>query len=461
MATVTELVTDFSFLGSLSPLTSFNDGLSTAITGIGALSSALAASSAALFWWSDGQLRAADSLGTLASRTGMAAAEIQELRYIAEQTASSAGALDSSLLSLTRTIADASLSGNDTLARLGINVRDSNGQLKQADTLLREVGARMSALNLTIGQQESFASALGIDPTLIGMMRLTGSEYDSLRQRARDWGTLTQEQTEQATEYVNTMSDLRFGMSALKQLIAVGMAPEMSRLTDQFADLLASNREWIIDGAGAVIELLSELVSAITRLLPVIGLMIAAFGLWKISAMGLGAVLGVVFSPVVLITAGILALLLIIDDLIVAMQGGQSVIADFFQEFFGIDIVPILQGLVEWAGKAFDVFTDFLGVLWKVFRFFTGAGGRAIEAAVRFVTGRSGGAPEEVGAETIFPGGSGGADVPVVSEDNRQVNQNVEVNVYTSDAQAAADNILDGLQRQIESANAQFAPGGY
>jgi hypothetical protein len=46
---------------------------------------------------------------------------------------------------------------------------------------------------------------------------------------------------------------------------------------------------------------------------------------------------------VALVAAGVL----IIDDLITAAQGGQSVIRDFFMEFLGVDIAPILQKAYE------------------------------------------------------------------------------------------------------------------
>lgn len=77
--------------------------------------------------------------------------------------------------------------------------------------------------------------------------------------------------------------------------------------------------------------------------------------------------LGVVLSPVVLITAGILALLLIVDDLIVAFRGGNSVIRKFFLEFFNFDIKPVLEGIVQ---GALDIVDNFINAWTNIFSAF-------------------------------------------------------------------------------------------
>lgn len=65
-----------------------------------------------------------------------------------------------------------------------------------------------------------------------------------------------------------------------------------------------------------------------------------------------------------LITALIIGVLLVIDDLVVAMQGGKSVIADFFKDNWGIDIVPALKeakaALLAFINYAIDIFKPWL-----------------------------------------------------------------------------------------------------
>jgi hypothetical protein len=64
-----------------------------------------------------------------------------------------------------------------------------------------------------------------------------------------------------------------------------------------------------------------------------------------------------------LIAGAIAALLVIVDDLIVAFRGGESVIADFFESWLGIDIQPVLQDMVDAVMWGVGVIGDLFGGL--------------------------------------------------------------------------------------------------
>ena len=350
MATVVQdLVTKFSFTGSDAPLKNYNQSLSGSIKLLGGFVLGLEAAAGAFAFWADGVLGGVESLDQLSKVTRIAVSDIQELNFVAGQTQSTSAAMESTLRSLGSTIGSAAQKGSEDFARLGINVRDANGEVKNADMILDEVRQRFQALGLSIQEQEHFASALGIDSSLLQLMGKTNSEMASLRDRARELGTLTAEQTEQADLYKKSLNSMWFSLNSVKQLVAVGVAPEMSNLADSFSDLLAANKEWIVDGIQTTIKWSGNLLDALSRLLPVFTLAAGGFLVMKIAALGFGTVMGIIFSPLVLWTAGIAAGLVILDDLIVAMNGGKSVIADFFQEFFGVDVVPVLTGIVDAA----------------------------------------------------------------------------------------------------------------
>jgi len=136
-------------------------------------------------------------------------------------------------------------------------------------------------------------------------------------------------------------------MSGLKNLIAVAIVPELEGLAEGFSDLLAKNNEWIVDGVEATVEFVVDLVDALKRLAPFILATGAAFAIATIGTSGFAAALGFVLSPAVLIAAGILAIAIVLDDLIVAFRGGDSVIANFFANFGdGWDIQPLLKDIV-------------------------------------------------------------------------------------------------------------------
>jgi len=363
MAQVTELITKFSFEGSTSPLKDYNSSLGKSVKLLGAMGAALGMAAFAVAKWASGVSQSLQPLFDLSEQTGVAVASIQELSFVAEQSGSSAQALESSLSGLGAKIGEAAQKGSEDFSRLGISVRDANGHVKSTDTILGELGSSFKRLGLSMAEQQGYAEALGIDSSLISMLRQTSAETEKLKQRARDLGiTLSPEDIKGLKEYNESIAEMDAAMSGLKNKIAVAIVPELEDLAESFSDLLAENQEWIVEGVEATVELVVDLVDALKRLAPFILATGAAFAVATIGTAGFAAALGFLISPAVLITAGILAIALVLDDLIVAFRGGESVIANFFEEFFGWDIQPILQGVV-------DVFKDIGGGAILVFDF--------------------------------------------------------------------------------------------
>ena len=202
--------------------------------------------------------------------------------------------------------------------------------------------------SLSMSEQQGYAEALGIDPSLISMLSQTSAETEKLKHRARDLGiTLSPEDIKGLKEYNESISEMNSAMNGLKNKIAVAVVPELEDLAEGFSDLLAKNNEWIVDGVEATVEVVVDLVDALKRLAPFILATGAAFAIATIGTSGFATALGFVLSPAVLIAAGILAIALVLDDLIVAFRGGESVIANFFANFGdGWDIQPLLKDIV-------------------------------------------------------------------------------------------------------------------
>ena len=280
--------------------------------------------------------------------------------------------LRSSIQSLNDQIGQAALEGSEDFARLGISVRDSNGQMKDAQQILVEVRKRFAEMDLSLQEAQTLAQSIGIDQSLVRMLRLSGEEFRAMTGRAREYGEITAEHTETTHKYNNAIKEMKFGFDTIKTLIAVGLAPMMQHLSDLMGSLLIKHKDLIVGGVKWLGEWLGNIAGALKRLAPVIGVAIGLFAAWKVVTLGLGGALQFALSPVTLIVAGIAGLLLIIDDLIVAFRGGQSVIASFFKEFLGVDIQPILQGIVDafWSmmGALKSIWDNGIGFIANVFR---------------------------------------------------------------------------------------------
>jgi len=506
MATVTSLITEFKFSGSEQPLNKYNASLSKGIGLLAGMGAAAVASGAAVAKWASGVLQGEQALINLSDQTGVTAERLQELQYAASVSNSSAEALNTSMLELSKTIGDAAQKGSEEFARLGISVRDANGQVKDSDQVLMEVGQRFRQLGLSMSEQQSFAQALGIEPSLINMLNKTGSEMAQLSARARELGTLTDEQTKMAETYNDSMTTMGFAIDGVRRLVAVGLGPELKEMAESFTNLLTENRDWIINGVRATLGVLNDFIDMLGRVWPLLAVGAAAFVALKVATIGWAGALGVLLSPAVLIAVGIAAILLIVDDLIVAFQGGESVIAGFFEEFFGWDIQPVLQGIVEAFNNMVESVTTLItGFVSGIGGIFSGIGNiltgnfeqglddlsnsftiwiNSIREAFMNMFGgvfdwareaAMGILPDWVkdligvdsgDSETAKPGGEvdasmkPGGGAQAMMQNNRSVNQDVQININTSDAERAGQAAADGLQRQMEDAQTQANRGG-
>lgn len=438
---VNDLVTKFSFSGSTAPLDKYNKNLAGSIKLLGGMTLAFNAAFASAVYWANGILGGVDALSKLQNETNVSVDRIQELSYAAGQSQSSADAMKSTISSLTDVIGTAAQKGNDDFSRLGISVRKASGDVKNADEVLTEVRHRFQELNLSMAEQRSFAKSLGIDSSLIQLLNKTDSQMAALSSRARQLGVLNKEQTKQAELYKKATNELWFGLNSIKQMIAIGLGPELENMAKSFTDLLAKNKGWIIGGIQFAVTWIGNIAAALNRLLPVFGLMAAGFIAMKIAALGFGGVMGIIFSPVNIIIAVLAAVLLAIDDLIVAFKGGKSVIADFFKNTFNIDIVKVLKDVWNFLSMIGEKIIQFGGYLAGLVGF--GGGGTSIKPL-----------------QTVIPQGSTTNTTNASSVDNRQVTQTNTIEVKTSDPQMAGKAIEDTLQRQLRNANNQIGSGG-
>jgi len=361
MAVVNEVVTRFTFQGDLKPQRDFNQGLDSSIKLLAGVAAGITAASGAMFAWANSVFNTIDPMVQLQRETGVAIEAIQELGFVASVNGSSAQALQSSIAGLSRSIGDAARGmgrGKQAFEDLGISIRDANGQVKTADVMLEELRVRFDQLGLSMDEQRSIAASLGIDSSLIQMLNLTGDEMDSLQARARRLGIVTREQGDAVAAYNDSLTTLRFGMQGIQNMVAVGFAPMMGDLVERFVELLEANHDLIVNGLTWLGEVVTSTMGMLQRMWPVFASIAAGFAIAKVAAIGFGGVMSIVLSPVVLITAAITAAILIIDDLIVAFQGGQSVIADFFESFFGIDIRPALHAIVGAVMETVDLIIE-------------------------------------------------------------------------------------------------------
>lgn len=357
MAVVNEVVTRFSFEGDLKPQRDFNAGLDSSIKLLAGMAAGVTAAAGAMFAWASSVFDSIDPMVQLSRETGVALESIQELGYAASVNGSSLDAVSASMREMTKRIGEFAQTGGgpakEIVEKLGISFRTATGDIKSADEVMMDLTKSMQGM--TEAERMNVLDKLGIDQSMIQLLSLTGDEIDGLRARAQRLGIVTQEQGDAVAAYNDSLTTLKFGMQGIQNMVAVGFAPAMGDLVERFVELLEANHDLIVNGLTWLGDVVTSTVGMLQRMWPVFAAIAAGFVIAKVAAIGFGGVMSVVLSPVVLITAALVAAILIIDDLIVAFQGGESVIADFFESFFGIDIRPALQAIVAAVMEMVDL----------------------------------------------------------------------------------------------------------
>jgi len=439
MAAVNEVITKFSFAGSISPLANYNSTLGKSIITLAAFTAGTALAAVATARWITNVTAAIDPLVQLSRQTGEAVGKIQAYGFVASVTGSNVNALSSSVEGLASRIGEAAQGGGEGLqvfSRLGIGIRDMSGRVKSTTQIMEEL--RSSLVGFSDAEKINFVEKLGIDKSLVQLLSLSSAQMQELLDRANAFGVLTKEQANDAADYNNSLTVLRFGMNALQQQIAVGLAPQMQALADTFSQFLLDNKDLIQNGITLLFESVIQLGKTITNLLPVLALGAAALIAVKIAAIGVNAAFKRML-PVVVITAAIL----LIEDLIVLFKGGESAIGkwaskfnDFVKVFTGIDIAAGFREGLEWlTNKLSSIYDMFL----KIAEF-----GGKIGSFLPFG-----------GEDRLTPSGSSSS-----SSTNNSINQNVKIDIVTDSPIAAGQAVASGLQQQLGDAQTQFGVGG-
>ncbi len=340
MAVVNEVVTKFSFKGSLEPLAKFNAGLKTVVKQSARMATALAGATTGAAVWASKQLAGVEAMRNFARAQGVGVEALQKLRYAATQDGGTVETLDATIAGLNQRLGQFAATGAGraklAIEALGLSIQDSNGQMRPTVDILKDIAEKTKGMEQS--KRIGLANQLGIDKSLINMLEGGADGLDRLMADAEQWGIISQAQAETAATLSSNIDNLRHGIGVLGQRVAISMIPVLGDLQGQFKALLQDSDSWLNKGLRKIGPVMESAVGAIKRLMPIIVALAAA---WAVSS-----------APMLLTAAAIAAVVLIIDDLIVAAQGGESVIAKFFDSF-GVDIRPILRDAVQFVKDLF------------------------------------------------------------------------------------------------------------
>ena len=325
----------------------------------------------------DNNLDALDEIKQLSAVTGEAADQIYKLGKVAEVNGSSSQAAQASIEGLSRVIGEAAAGigrGAKSFEQYGLSAKKANGDVKTSSEMLGEISDKMKKM----GEQEQIAmlAKLGIDGSMIQLLRLGN---DELREQIELADKLTlgvgnAENAETAAAFKDNMTQLTQVFTAMGEYLSLRIAPAISRIIERFTKWFAENNDLIkaiLNGFGRVFSFLFELAGAIDNVVSnTIG--------WRAVIYTLGAallwlsrrmILAFATNPIGLAIMAIAGLILIIDDFITWLQGGESAFGDFYQSCAdGLQwIEDKWDELVAWIKEKWDDAISWIKEKWDGF----------------------------------------------------------------------------------------------
>lgn len=287
----------------------------------------------------DANLDALDEIKQLSNVTGESADQIYLLGKVAEVNGSSAQAAQSSIEGLSRTIGEAAAGigrGAKTFEQYGLSAKKANGEIKSSSELFGEISEKMQ--QMSDQEQIAMLAKLGIDSSMIQTLRLGNDELAEqiALAEALTLGVGNAENAEKAAAFKDALTQVSQVFIAIGEYVSLRISPSIQRLAERFIKWFTENNNFIkaiLNGLGRVLSFLFELAGAIDNIIE------STVG-WKAVIIALGGLLlwlsrrmllAFATNPIALAIAAIAGLILIIDDFITWLQGGDAEFADFYQ----------------------------------------------------------------------------------------------------------------------------------
>lgn len=311
----------------------------------------------------DANLDALDEIKQLSNVTGESADQIYLLGKVAEVNGSSAQAAQSSIEGLSRTIGEAAAGvgrGAKSFEQYGLSAKKANGEIKSSSELFGEISEKMQQMSNQ--EQIAMLSKLGIDGSMIQTLRLGNEELAEqiALAEALTLGVGNAENAEKAAAFKDALTQVSQVFIAIGEYVSLRISPSIQRLAERFTKWFAENNNFIkaiLNGLGKVFSFLFELAGAIDNVIE------STVG-WKTVIIALGGLLlwfgrrmllAFATNPITLAIAAIAGLILIIDDFITWLQGGDAEFADFYQS--------CADGL-QWIEDKWDELSEWIKAKW-------------------------------------------------------------------------------------------------
>ncbi len=336
-----------------------------------------------------------DQIAKTSEKVGVSVQGLQELRFAAQQSGVATSTLDQSLQTLTKGAAEAALgmgSAREAFARMGVSVRDANGNVRPTEALLGDVADAMQGVTDPSERLRLATQLFGESGTsLINTLKDGRSGLNAYRKEARRLGGVMDAQlTARSSALVDEQGRLSESLKGVRNELSRELIPLFIKSSEGTRKFLTSVRLFIRANLKDTIEFISSslktmigfwdsLNTTFNGTLPIVLAVVAALIKFKTVVSLLKALGLVIASPLVKLAALAALIALIIEDFGVWQRGGNSVIGSLLGNFedFRATIEPIEKFLRENLTAAWEFIK---GAATELFGFLSSEGPGALQS---------------------------------------------------------------------------------
>ena len=269
-----------------------------------------------------------DEIDKTSKRVGIGVDALQELRYAANLSGVGLEQMNVGLAQLSMKATMAAMGGAEaatSFRALGVEVKNADGTIRDAEDLFMDLAQGLSEIPDETRRTGMAMRLFGESGSkLIPMLSDGAAGVEAMREEFRALGGgASREAIEAAVRAQDAMTRFGARIDGVTGRLAERFLPILEKVSDTIGGWLDKWQE-----VSKGVDLFR--VAALAAVPAVAALTIAMLA-----------------NPAVLVAAGLAALVLVVEDLIVAYHGGESAIESFFMSHFGVDVVPLLDRMVD------------------------------------------------------------------------------------------------------------------
>lgn len=241
-------------------------------------------------------------------------------------------------------------------------IRETNRSTREAGKAANKTKSKLFSLKLILISLAAAAVLYG--KKLIGAFNHAIDKAKELATTKGGLFKISQKELQQAERYKQEMNKTGLALDSIKTKIALNLAPALTNLIGGFRNWLTINKELVANGITKIIKAVGMAIQVVVNFVKFLDQVIRGTIGWKnaIIAFGIAWVIlnrGFLLSPLGKIIILMTSLMLLIDDLMVYMNGGNSLFGEYWQPFidgakaawqFVKDVWKLIKAL--WAGDS-------------------------------------------------------------------------------------------------------------